>query len=427
MLGLLAAAVTSGYGTARAQDSSPPPVPDAPATARAAEPSSAESAKPSEVSAPLPTLPPRDPLPPTGIDEELDLIRPGIALKRKFDEIASKTDFRFGLANTLLYQQASGGPGDRSGAAGDLDLLGKWTAIGAGTKDTGLVALAAEYRYQIGGQTPSELGSEIGTLLGTTNGFGERPMVIKEFYWDQRLFEDHFRFAVGRIDPENLFGGHRLQSANFYFMNKAFSTNPTVAYSGPGMAAVAQIKPVSWFYTTAGITDANGKATVGNLKGFFEDHEYLIFGEVGVTPDIDGVGFGRYRLAVWHIDSRTEAGKPSDEGITVSFDQDIGEALTMFLRYGHAEGDVTGVTNSVQGGAGIKHVLGKDNLLGLAAAWSEPSSAGKRDEKVAEIFQRFQITETIQFTIGAQAIFDPSNAPDDDVLGVFSARLRFSF
>ena len=28
---------------------------------------------------------------------------------------------------------------------------------------------------------------------------------------------------------------------------------------------------------------------------------------------------------------------------------------------------------------------------------------------------------------GIEVIFDPSNAPDDDVLGVFSARLRVSF
>ncbi len=430
-LGVLAAVVLCGVGGAHGQPSEPPASPpstaESPTGQGAAVGPGADSPEAAEAADAAPALPPRDPLPPTGVEEELDLIRPGLALKRKFDELAAKTNLRIGLANTLMFQQASGGPGDRSGAGGDFDLLAKWTAIGAGTKDTGVLALATEYRYQIGGQTPSELGPEIGTLLGTTNGFGERPMSVKEFYWDQRLFEDRFRFAVGRIDPENLFGGHRLQSANLYFMNKAFSTNPTVAYPGSGAAAAAQIKPVPWFYTTAGITDANGKATVGNFKGFFEDHEYLLFGEAGLTPNIGGVGVGRYRLAVWHVDSRAEANKPSDRGVTLSMDQDIGEQLTAFLRYGHADGDVTGVVNSVQGGVGIKNVLGKDNLLGLAAAWSEPKADGKRDEKVAEVFQRFQITETIQFTIGAQAIFDPSNAPDDDVLGVFSARLRFSF
>jgi hypothetical protein len=371
--------------------------------------------------------PPDDPLPPTGAEEELAQIRPGVAIKREFDRLAAQTNLRFGVAHTLLFQQATGGPGMRSAGDGDLDLLAKWTAIGAGTKDTGVLAFAAEYRYQIGDQAPAALGGQIGTLLPTTNGFSERPMCVKEAYWDQRLFEDHFRFAIGRIDPENLFGGHRLQSANTFFFYKAFSSNPTVAYPGPGMAAAAQIKPVSWFYVDGGVTDANGKATVGNLEGFFNDHEYLTFGEAGLTPTIDGVGTGRYRLALWHIDARADAGKPSDQGITVSLDQDVGESLIVFARYGHADGDVTGVTNSVQGGVGIKGVLGKENMLGIAAAWSEPKAAGLRDEKVLEVFQRFQVTETTQFTVGAEVIFDPSNAPGDDVLGVFSVRLRISF
>lgn len=376
---------------------------------------------------PLFIEPPTDPYPPTTIEEELREIRPGVAIKRKLDEFAKRTNIRFGFANTLLFQQASGGPGMRSAAGGDLDLLAKWTAVGAGTKDTGILAFAAEYRYQIGDQAPAALGGQIGTLLPTTNGFGERPMVVKEMYWDQRLFDDLLRFGIGRIDPENLFGGHRLQSASTFFLNKAFSSNPTVAYPGPGAAGALRIKPTPWLYFGGGVTDANGKATVGNLEGFFKDHEFLTFGEVGLTPTFEGVGTGRYRLAFWHIDAREDAGKPSDQGFTLSFDQDIDDTFVLFLRYGHADGDVTGITNSVQGGVGINHVLGRENMLGIAAAWSEPKDDDKRDEKVLEIFQRFQVTETAQFTLGAEVIFDPSNAPGDDVLGVFSARLRISF
>jgi hypothetical protein len=420
--GIAAACIVGGAAQAHAA-SQPATTESAPPAAEAA----ATESDPDLATEPLPQLGPDDPLPPTGVEEELAQIRPGVAIKRELDRWAAETNLRIGFANTLLFQQASGGPGPRSGAGGDLDLLLKWTAVGAGTKDTGILAFAAEYRYQIGDQTPSVLGPEIGTLIPTTNGFNERTMTVKEIYWDQRLFEDRVRFGVGRIDPENLFGGHRLQSANMFFLNKAFSSNPTVAYPGPGPAAAIQVKPVPWLYIDGGITDANGKATVMDIEGFFTDHEYMTFGEAGLTPTFEGLGTGRYRLAVWHIDSRDDANKPSDQGITLAMDQDLGESLIVFARYGHADGDVTGVTNSVQGGVGIKNVLGKENLLGMAGAWSEPYAGGKRDEKVAEIFQRFQITEVIQFTIGAQAIFDPSNAPDDDVLGVFSVRLRISF
>lgn len=403
-----------------------------PATATAADTTSQPvselpPAAATPVSQPLTAQPPNDPRAPTVIDEELEQIRAGVAIKRKLDALAAKTNLRLGFANTLLFQQATGGPGHRQAGGGDLDILAKWTAVGAGTKDTGILALAAEYRYQIGSLTPSALGGQLGTLTPTTNGFSERPMVVKELYWDQRLFEDHFRFAVGRIDPENLFGAHRLQSANTFFLNKVFSSNPTVSYPGPGLAAAALLKPVEWFYIDGGITDANGSATTGNFEGFFDDAEFLAFGEAGFTPKIDGLGTGRYRVALWHIDSREAAGKPSDEGLTISCDQDIGDKFTVFLRFGHADGDVTNITDSVQGGVGIKGLLGTENMFGIAAAWSRPTAGDKRDEKVIEVFQRFQITEVVQFTIGVETIFDPSNAPDDDVLGVFSARLRISF
>lgn len=370
---------------------------------------------------------PDNPRPPTGTPEEIANARPGELLKAAMDKFAADTNMRFALANTLLTQQATGGPGQRTTGGGDLDLWAKWTAIGAGTKDTGLLAFAGEYRYQIGDLTPSALGGQIGTLLPTTNGFNERSPTVKELYWDQRLFDDRFRYAIGRIDPENLFGGHRLQSANTFFLYKGFSSNPTVAFPGSGLAVAAQIKPVPWFYLTAGFTNANGKTTASTIESFFTDGQYLSFAEMGVTPTIEGLGTGRYRLAIWHIDARPQADEPSDQGFTLSFDQDLGKSLIAFLRYGHADGAVTNVTNSVQGGVGITGVLGEENLLGVAAAWSQPFTPGLRDEKVLEVFQRFQITDNVQFTIDAEVIFDPSNAPDVDVVGVFSGRLRVSF
>lgn len=370
--------------------------------------------------------PPDDVQPPTGVLQELSAIRPGVALKREFDRIAEEANLRFGLANTLLLQHASGGPGNRTAAGGDADLLAKWTAVGAGTRDTGILVFASEYRYQIGDQPPAELGGEIGTLLGTTNGFGERPVVVKELYWDERFFEDRFRVAFGRIDPENLFGGHRLQSANTFFLNKAFSTNPTVFYPGPSLAAAALVKPVPWLYIDGGIAGANGNVTTVGIDDFFEDHEYLTFAEAGLTPTITGLGAGRYRVAVWHVDARDGAGKPSDQGVTISLDQDLGKQVIVFLRYGYSEAEVTGIQNSVQGGIGITGVLGRENMLGFAAGWSEPESASQRDETVLEVFQRFQITETMQFTVGSELIINPGKTDEQDLIGVFSVRLRIS-
>ena len=44
-----------------------------------------------------------------------------------------------------------------------------------------------------------------------------------------------------------------------------------------------------------------------------------------------------------------------------------------------------------------------------------------------ELFQRLQVSRFIQLSAGAQAIFDPGNNPNEDLIGVFYARLRIAF
>jgi hypothetical protein len=65
-----------------------------------------------------------------------------------------------------------------------------------------------------------------------------------------------------------------------------------------------------------------------------------------------------------------------------------------------------------------------DNVTALGFGYAKPTNGSLRDETSVDLFHRFQVTEHTQFTVGAQAFFDPSNAPDTDVVGVFSFRLR---
>jgi hypothetical protein len=44
--------------------------------------------------------------------------------------LEQSTRFRLGLDNTLVVQQATNGPGDRTGASGELNLFGKGRLIG---------------------------------------------------------------------------------------------------------------------------------------------------------------------------------------------------------------------------------------------------------------------------------------------------------
>ncbi len=88
----------------------------------------------------------------------------------------------------------------------------------------------------------------------------------------------------------------------------------------------------------------------------------------------------------------------------------------------------TDVRHILSGGVAIKDPFGTtDDLLGVGAAWGEPQDRALRDQYVTEVFYRIQFTPNIQLTPGFQVIINPSENPDDDLIGVFEVRFRLAF
>jgi len=357
-----------------------------------------------------------------GITPQNDPLSP---LMRLIGGIKEQTGLTFGGAYTMLLQQASGGPGRRTAAAGDIDLLLSWKKQFNQT-DSIRINSSFEYRFQIGSITPAQLGPEIGTLIPTTNGFNERPPVVKEFFYDQTLLDGRLRWIFGRIDPENYVGGHRLQSANTFFLNKAFSSNPAIAYPSIGLGAGAAVKPVEWLYVLAGVTDVNANITRTGFDSAFSTGEVFAFTEIGGITDIDGLGSGRQRLSLWHADASSVKNRPSDQGVSFSLDQELGPVAAIFVRAAYADARVTNVRNLYEGGFGFKGLTGVENdFTGIALAYAAPPTG--RAETIVEAFQRFQVALRSELTIGAQLILNPGNAPNSQAIGIFECRFRISF
>lgn len=343
-------------------------------------------------------------------------------------DLEDATGLRVRFAYTMLFQQASNGPGDRSAGAGDLDIMAAWTLLGRGTADTGRLIVTGEYRFGMGNITPNALGPEIGSLQRTAGGFSDRGWVVRDFHWVQRLFEGRLRLLVGRSDVSDYVGGHRLQSINNSFLNRQFSSNSTTAFpAGHATSAGVSIQPIDEFYVTFGGANAYGSTNVNDWSTL-GDGDYFGFAEFGYTPRFEGLGWGRYALLIWNMPTRENTGQPSDSGFSVMLEQDFGANLHAFGRYGWAADGTTGIKQAGEVGVGYRGLLGSpDNLTGLAVGISEPTASGLRDEKVIELFHRFQLTPYSQLTFGIQGIFDPSNSPDVDGIAVFETRLRVEF
>lgn len=406
-----------------------------------------------------PTPPPTDPAPPaaaspagnrsgdlmpaeapTSTSQELDLLtigqtdpdsfwqRPLVNLSNAAKDFEINTGLKVGMALTMLMQQATGGPGDRTAAAGDIDLMMRWTLVGRGTKNTGVLVFNTEYRFQIGDIVPASLAGEIDAGTATTNSFSEREVVVKELYWVQTLMEGAVKFGLGRADPENLTTAHKMQSANTFFQHKAFSGNPAVAFPGSGPTAALSIQPSPHWYIGGGAINAYSSTTTMQFESLIDEWDLFSFIEAGWTPKFDGLGAGRYRVAYWHIDpqDRNGADRPEDSGFNFIIDQDLGEDLSAFFRYGYSDGGMTGIQNIVIGGVGYKG-LSEKGLTGLALGYIDYTDSDRQNETVAELFHRWQLTPQVQFTLGAEMIHNPADSDRSNTVGVFNVRLRLTF
>jgi porin len=334
-----------------------------------------------------------------------------------------------GLSYTAVYQLATGGPGQRDAAGGDADLFGTWRLLG-GKNDpyVGYLSFAFESRHDLGtGIPPRALGGQIGSLWGTTNGFNEEPLCVKELYWKQSFAGDRLIVRIGRLDAENLYDRNYWQSDSKFFLNQAFSAFPVRSLPGSGLGMNLTAKFGQQWYVCAGFQDAQGKTTTIDVDTFFEDFNLFYAVEIGYTPKIPGWGDGTYRLTVWYRDAGETDGKPHDAGFDFSFDQHLGPHVVPFFRFGLGEGNINGIDAMISTGVGWEgKLVTSSDVIGVAGSWGRPSDHDLRDQFAVEAFYRLQVSPDNQLTFGYQVIVNPTFDTSEAVVGVLELRWRIA-
>ncbi|MEW6747176.1 MAG: carbohydrate porin [Planctomycetota bacterium] len=217
---------------------------------------------------------------------------------KQLDRALDDYGVNLGLAYTAVYQGATKGPGEREAAGGDADLFGNWRLLGEdGGESSSCLYFAVEHRHAITTEiAPGSLDNEIGSLWGTTNGFGEQDLALKELFWQQQFDGDRLLFCVGKLDAENYYNTNYLQSDSKYFLNQAFSSFPVRAFPGTGLGMNAMANLADWLYVSTGFQDAQGRKTVAGFDTFFGDFNLFSALELGLRSDLEGLGRGTYRL-----------------------------------------------------------------------------------------------------------------------------------
>lgn len=395
-----------------------PPLRDRPDDLTPAEAPSAPGQELDSITGPPTPAPAPDPL--GGLSQSLKVLK-------------AQTGLELAFAYTTVFAQATPGDGAgvsrRRGATGDIDLLLRWNAVGRGTDNPGTLVFAGEYRHQIGSRPAADISSIAGLGVPAIDGFTERPVIIKDLYWIQHLFDGVLRLGAGRAGVDGFVGSHKFQSANTFFLSKAFSGNASMAFPGNGMTAAAGLRPNEDWYVSGGLANAYGRATTAEIESFFTEGDFFSFFEAGWTPTLPTLGQGRYRVALWRYDERDRGPTvlPDDQGVNLIIDQALSERLSAFLRVGWADGDLTGITHTGQIGAAFAGLLDAQGLTGLAASIARFARSDRRDESTVELFHRFQLTPRSQLTLSTQAVANPADQPADDLIGVLAVRFRIAF
>lgn len=339
-----------------------------------------------------------------------------------------------GFRATYGFQQASGGPGERTAASQDYRVYGTWHAINweeGKTGSAGNVYFRVEYRGDFFADiTPVELAGSIGTLHTTTYGFDAHDFALVQLYWEQFLADRSVRLRFGKLDPDDYYNLGRWADDYRYFMNTHFSAFPGANHPSGGLGFNGQWYINPEWTLTGGFSDVQGRKTESGFTTFFDDFDLLAAVDITWSPTIEGLGKGNYRLGVEHRDASERRGTAEDNGFYINIDQEIAKDIAPFLRFWHGEGDATGIETVIAGGVGIENCFGNPGDafgVGFGASFPKDDSLPRDVEYAAEVFYRFQLTRAIQWTVGYQGIFDPVLNPDQDVIGIFESRLLIEF
>jgi porin len=331
-----------------------------------------------------------------------------------------------GLNYTAVYQRADTTVrGPRDAGDGDLDFFGRWHLLGCEDHWPGSLVFSSETRHRYSKIAPNDL--DTGTVGGTIVGFGMQDFSLVQLYWEQGSYDDGVILRIGEMDPALIWDGGRYVSSNYAFLSPAFSDTLPMALPGTGLGVAGAVYPTESTYIAAGVHDANGKRTTAGFNTFFGEGEYFSAVELGWFPNEHETNEGMYHITFWNIDSRQNAGRPSDRGVALTLERQVGcdGNLVPFLRYAYAHRGLNGIRQNLSMGLGIEDIFAQnDDVIGVAASWQEPANRTLRDQYVVEAFYRFYLTPHTHLSPDIQVVIDPANAPTKDAITVFGLRLR---
>lgn len=349
-----------------------------------------------------------------------------------WDQFKETLSRKAGIDFEITYApliQTSPNRSRESTANHELDLIGSWTpANGSGSLHWWVLNL-----LDYGNLSTSAFSNNLGIISDPNDGDlgGDRSFTGLALLWWQQELAGGVKLNIGKLGLAELVGKNRYaHDGRADFFNTVVTGDVVAGYSvqDSGLGLSAEVRRRSW-YVSGYVADGSAQADWLDFDSL-GDGVWQYGAELGLTPEISGLGGGIYRFTVTGIDAiDTSAGrKQNGWGIGLSADQDIGANHAVFARFSRSFRQMTDFRQALAAGYVHKAPLGRvDDRLGLAAWHVDPEDSRLRNERGLEVYWSFQVSDTASITPDLQVILDPARDRSRSSVTVLGLRLRVVF
>ena len=341
--------------------------------------------------------------------------------------LLDKANLEVAMEQLFIYQRATGGRNPKDTGISNFALFGQWHLIDHPFFGKGSLGYSFERRDNLADATATEFFDEVGTVWDTNDyGISTRDRTaLKQLWWEQKMADDKLVFTIGKLDPANYYDRNSFAgSGSKKFISQPFVINPTRLFPSEALGANISIYPHKNYFVSFGFNDANGKPTTTGFHSI-DESDFLKAFVLGLTPTFKGLGQGNYRFTAWHTDETDD--HDDGFGFLLSCDQELGDSLGVFLKFGYSEAKLKTIEYFLSGGMVIRNPWRiKGDLFGIGISWDNPNDTVGEEYSI-ETFYRFQVTTHLQLTPNVLFIINPSEKQNKGALAVFGFRFRALF
>lgn len=347
----------------------------------------------------------------------------------RFRKLLKEWEQKLGLEVAFSYdvigQQYFDDVDNIGGLAGEAAVSGRWLLFGNKKDRPAYLSFRLRTRDAISNKPPSDISSETGLFWKTVDGFNDSGFQIPSMYFSQELRKREVILRYGQFPIDDFFDSHRFRSAKKFFLNQAFSSNPSVNFPSFGAGFVVQWNPNENWELIGGASNIQGTEQGKEIDFGLASTALFESAQVRYRFSAFKDKEAEIRVMGWHSDVIEDEDIPRGRGLSVTFGYDgfvKGEEFA--FRFAASEGDATSTDTSIFMAYG-REIRSYDHWgFGLGAG---RSSSTAKWQAMVETYYRWRVFKELMITPDLQIILGDHLDRDTKVSVIVGLRLGLIF